>query len=38
MSVLSDANIRAIKPKAKPFKRADFDGLYLLVNPSGTKL
>ena len=38
MAVLSDAKIRALKPKAKPFKRADFDGLYLLVNPSGSKL
>lgn len=38
MSVLSDAKIRAIKPKTKPFKRADFEGLYLLVNPSGSKL
>ncbi|MFD2740807.1 tyrosine-type recombinase/integrase [Sulfitobacter aestuarii] len=38
MSVLSDAKIRAISPKAKPFKRADFDGLYLLVNPGGSKL
>jgi integrase len=38
MTVLSDAKIRAIKPKNKPFKRSDFDGLYLLVNPSGSKL
>ncbi|NIZ62310.1 integrase [Sedimentitalea sp. CY04] len=38
MAVLSDAKIRAIKSEGKPFKQADFDGLYLLVNPSGSKL
>ena len=38
MGILSDAKIRAIKPKAKPFKQADFDGLYLLVSPSASKL
>ncbi|MFC3614758.1 tyrosine-type recombinase/integrase [Lutimaribacter marinistellae] len=38
MTVLSDARIRALKPKEKPFKQADFDGLYLLVNPNGSKL
>ncbi|MDO6482011.1 tyrosine-type recombinase/integrase [Shimia thalassica] len=38
ITVLSDAKIRAIKPKAKPFKQADFDGLFLLVNPNGSKL
>ena len=38
MAVLSDARIRALKPKGKPYKQSDFDGLYLLVNPSGSKL
>lgn len=38
MAALSDAKIRAIKPRAKPFKQADFDGLYLLINPKGSKL
>ena len=38
MTVLSDAKVRAIKPKTKPFKQADFDGLFLLVNPNGSKL
>ena len=38
MAVLSDAKIRAIRPKTKPFKQSDFDGLYLLINPSGSKL
>lgn len=38
MPVLSDARIRALKPKEKPYKQADFDGLYLLVKPNGSKL
>ncbi|WP_171230688.1 integrase arm-type DNA-binding domain-containing protein [Ruegeria sp. HKCCA4008] len=38
MSVLSDAKIRALKPKDKPFKTADFDGLFLLTKPNGSKL
>ncbi|WP_068248057.1 tyrosine-type recombinase/integrase [Tritonibacter horizontis] len=38
MPVLSDAKIRALKPKEKPYKQADFDGLFLLVNPGGSKL
>jgi integrase len=38
MAVLSDARIRSLKPKEKPYKQSDFDGLYLLVNPSGSKL
>ena len=33
MPVLSDAKIRALKPKEKPYKQADFDGLFLLVKP-----
>ena len=38
MAVLTDAKIRTIKPKPKPFKHSDFDGLYLLINPNGSKL
>lgn len=38
MPVLSDARIRALKPKEKPYKQADFDGLYLLIKPNGSKL
>lgn len=38
MPVLSDAKVRALKPKEKPYKQADFDGLFLLVNPGGSKL
>lgn len=35
---LSDVKIRNLKPKSKPYKVADFDGLYIAVNPSGSKL
>jgi integrase len=35
---LSDAAVRATKPRQKPFKRADDRGLYLLVQPNGTRL
>ena len=38
MPVLSDAKIRALKPKEKPYKQADFDGLYLLIKPNESKL
>ncbi len=38
MPVLSDARIRALKPREKPYKQADFDGLYLLIKPNGSKL
>lgn len=32
----SDATIRATKPKDKPFRLNDGDGLYLLIRPEGT--
>ena len=35
---LTDTAIRNAKPKAKPYKIADTQGLYLLVNPKGSKL
>lgn len=35
---LSDTRIRQAKPKAKPYKLADGDGLVLLVQPNGSKL
>jgi integrase len=35
---LSDAAIRAAKPRAKPFRLFDGTGLYLDVQPSGSKL
>ncbi len=35
---LSDVKIRNLKPKAKTYKVADFDGLYISVNANGSKL
>lgn len=35
---LSDTTIRALKPEQRPFKIYDRDGLFLLVNPNGSKL
>ena len=35
---LSDAKLRALKPKTTPYKLADYEGLYVLVSPSGSKL
>ena len=35
---LNDAKIRSLKPSAKPFKVSDPHGLYLLVNPGGSRL
>ena len=32
---LSDAKARNAKPKAKPYKIADSEGLFLFVTPSG---
>lgn len=34
---LSDASARNAKPQLKPYKLADTEGMYLLVNPSGSK-
>lgn len=34
---LSDAKARNAKPKSKPYKLADGDGLFLLVMPNGSK-
>ena len=34
--MLTDAGLRALKPKEKPYKRADRDGLYAYVTKSGT--
>ena len=36
--VLTDTAIRNAKPKGKPYKVGDSLGLYLLVNPKGSKL
>lgn len=35
---LSDATIRALKPRDKPYKVSDFDGLFLNVKPTGSRL
>ena len=35
---LTDVAIRKAKPAAKPYKVADSQGLYLVVNPHGSKL
>jgi integrase len=35
---LTDARIRTLKAEAKPRKYADFEGLFILVNPNGSRL
>lgn len=35
---LTDAKLRTLKPSSKPFKVSDFEGLFLLVQPSGSRL
>ncbi|MCF6292806.1 MAG: Arm DNA-binding domain-containing protein [Robiginitomaculum sp.] len=35
---LTDAKLRALKPRKKPYKVADFDGLYVNVTVRGGKL
>lgn len=35
---LTDTAIKKAKPAAKPYKMADSLGLYLLINPNGSKL
>ncbi len=34
---LTDTKIRTLKPKEKPYKQADERGLFLLINPTGSK-
>jgi hypothetical protein len=36
-SGLTAASVARAKPKDKPYKLSDRDGLYLLVKPSGTR-
>jgi len=36
--MLSDAKIKAAKPKSDKYKLFDRDGLFLLVQPNGSKL
>ena len=35
---LTDLQIKTAKPKEKPYKLTDGEGLYLLVKPDGAKL
>ena len=35
--MLTDAAIRRIKPREKPFKLGDMHGLYLLIRPDGAR-
>ncbi len=35
---LRDTNIRKVKPGPKPRKMYDGDGLYLIINPTGSRL
>lgn len=35
---LSDVRIRNLKPKVRQYKISDFEGLYVLVKPTGSKL
>jgi len=35
---LTETKVKALKPKDKPYKASDSAGLYLLVNPNGSKL
>lgn len=35
--MLSDTQIKALKPRTKPYKKADADGLFLIVRPDGAK-
>jgi hypothetical protein len=34
--MLSDTKLRNLKPREKPYKVADRDGLYVVVTPKGT--
>ena len=36
--MLSDAKIRALKPRPRPYKVSDAEGLFVLVNPNGSRL
>jgi integrase len=35
---LSDAAVRSLKPREKPYKVSDFEGLFVLVKPNGARL
>ena len=35
---LNDTQIRNLKPKPKTYKVSDFGGMYITVNPTGSRL
>lgn len=35
---ITEAKVKSLKPKAKPYKVSDYDSLFLLVTPNGSKL
>ena len=35
---LTDTKLRSLKPRKSPYKVSDFEGLYILVSPSGPRL
>jgi integrase len=35
---LTEAKVKSLKPKAKPYKVSDYDSLFVLVTPKGSKL
>jgi len=35
---LNDSQLRNLKPKTKPYKVSDFEGLYVTITPGGSKL
>ena len=37
MPRLSDTSIRAARPRPKPYKLFDIEGLYLIIQPSGAR-
>lgn len=37
MNKLSDTKVKLLKPKQKPYKVFDGEGMYLLINPNGSK-
>ena len=34
---LTDSKLRSLKPREKPYKLSDGGGMYILVNPNGSK-
>ncbi len=36
--MLSDAKLRTLKPRERPYKVSDAEGLFVLINPNGSRL